>query len=97
MSKQTIIINGNNFSNIRTFYIEIDNVLTRNLIWKTGHNLSAFNDLLWGGFGVHEYEESIKLIWVNFSNSKKRLGEEFINNLIDIISDHEHIEFITID
>ncbi len=34
------------------FYDEIDRVLTKDLDWKTGHNLNALNDLLRGGFGV---------------------------------------------
>jgi RNAse (barnase) inhibitor barstar len=49
MSKQIITINGDNFSDIETFYDEIDRILTIDLDWKTGHNLNAFNDLLRGG------------------------------------------------
>ena len=59
MSKQSLIINGDTFSNLEEFYDEIDRVFTKNLVWKTGHNLNAFNDLLCGGFGVFEYEEAI--------------------------------------
>ena len=55
---------------------EIDKLLTRNLNWKTGHNLNAFNDLLRGGFGVHEYGESLRITWVNDSKSKIDLGYE---------------------
>ena len=97
MNQQTIIINGNNFSDLETFYDEIDNVLTKDLDWQTGHNLDAFNDLLRGGFGVYEYGEPIKLIWANFSNSCENLGQELIDKLVEIIKDHDHIEFITFD
>jgi len=72
-------------------------VLTKDLDWKTGHNLNAFNDLLRGGFGVYEYEEPIKLVWTNFSNSKKTLGQELIDRLVEVITDHDHIEFTTTD
>ncbi|MBO4749222.1 MAG: barstar family protein, partial [Lachnospiraceae bacterium] len=48
-----ITIDGNRFSDIEGFYTEIDRLLTRDLDWKTGHNLNAFNDLLRGGFGFH--------------------------------------------
>lgn len=130
MNKQTIIINGNNFTDLESFYDEIDRVLTKDLDWDTGHNLDAFNDLLRGGFGVHEYEESIRLIWENISKSKSALGieatkkwyerkisENKIENqqffkdklteltenkeqtlfdiILEIISEHEHIEFET--
>jgi len=76
MEKQTIIINGDNFSDLESFYDEIDRVLTKDLDWQTGHNLDAFNDLLRGGFGVYEYKESIKLAWKNISKSKADLGLE---------------------
>jgi RNAse (barnase) inhibitor barstar len=55
MTRQEIIIEGKNFSDLGSFYDEIDRVLTNDLDWKTGHNLDAFNDLLRGGFGVYEY------------------------------------------
>ena len=48
MSKQKIIINGDNFADLESFYVEIDRVLTKDLDWETGHNLDAFNDLLRG-------------------------------------------------
>ena len=130
MNKQIITINGNNFSDLESFYDEIDRVLTKDLDWETGHNLDAFNDLLRGGFGIYEYEEPIKLTWENISKSKSDLGleatkkwyerkisenktinQQFFkdklkelteNNgqtlfdiILEIISEHKHIEFET--
>lgn len=69
-----IIINGNNFSSLAEFYNEIDKVLTNNLDWQTGHNLNAFNDILRGGFGVHEYDEDIIIEWINSEKSKQDFG-----------------------
>lgn len=97
MNKKTITINGYNFSDLETFYDEIDNVLTKDLGWKTGHNLNAFNDLLRGGFGIYEYDEPVKIVWTNFSNSRKTLGQEQIDALVEIITFHDHIEFTTTD
>ena len=74
MDRLTLVINGDNFSDLEGFYVEIDNVLTKDLTWKTGHNLDAFNDLLCGGFGVFEYEEPIILMWHDSAKSKTRLG-----------------------
>lgn len=74
MDKKEIIIDGNNFDNLEGFYNEIDRVLTKDLTWKTGHNLNAFNDLLWGGFGVHDYEEPIVINWSNAEKSSIDLG-----------------------
>ena len=97
MTKQTIIINGNNFSDLQTFHDEIDRVLTKNLNWETGHNLNAFNDLLRGGFGVYEYEESVNIVWTNFKNSEASLGKELTDHLKELILDHKHIDFTTED
>ena len=80
-----IIIDGKNFNNLEGFYNEIDKKLTKNLKWKTGHNLNAFNDLLRGGFGVHEYGEPLLIRWINFSKSKNELGKALIDTIINII------------
>lgn len=73
MTKE-IEINGNNFSTLNEFYDEIDNKLTKNLGWQTGHNLDAFHDILLGGFGVYEYLEPIKLVWKNSKKSESNLS-----------------------
>ena len=92
MTRQEIIIEGKNFSDLGSFYDEIDRVLTKDLDWKTGHNLDGFNDLLRGGFGVYEYEEPIRLTWKNAAKSKNDLGSIYAD-ISEIISSHEHIEF----
>jgi RNAse (barnase) inhibitor barstar len=92
MSK-TIIINGSAISSEETFYQEIDRVLTKNLTWETGHNLNAFNDLLRGGFGVHELNEPITLIWKDFEASKLKLGRKFTDAILEILVEHDHITF----
>ena len=76
------------------FYCEIDKLLTKNLQWKTGHNLNAFNDLLRGGFNVHDYNEPITIRWINYGKSKKDLGDEMALVLLEIMlncddSDHD--------
>jgi RNAse (barnase) inhibitor barstar len=94
---QTIIIDGRNFSDVESFYSEVDLKLTKGLDWKTGHNLNAFIDLLCGGFGVFDYQEKIILEWINFSDSKTKLGKDFIDNVCSIVEDHQHIIFVTQD
>ena len=68
---KTFILDGDKFTDMEGFYTEIDKLLTKNLPYKTGHNLSAFNDILRGGFCVHEYKEPIIIRWINFNKSKK--------------------------
>lgn len=71
---QKIEIDGNKFSNLNEFYDEIELKLTNGLGWKIGRNLDALNDVLDGGFGVHEINENIELIWLNSGKSKLDLG-----------------------
>lgn len=97
--KKTLIIDGKNFETLEEFYYEADKVLTKGLTWNTGHNLDAFNDLLRGGFGVHDYEEPITLIWKSSTKSKFDLidtkeNETIYDILVSIIKDHKHIEFV---
>ena len=94
---RTIIIDGNYFSNLEGFYFEMDRVLADN--FQSAHNLNAFNDLLRGGFGVHEPEEPIKLIWQHSEKSRKDLGSfhdggSVYESLVDVINGHRHIEFV---
>jgi len=74
--KREFIIDGARFNDIEGFYCEIDNLFTKDLDWKTGHNLSAFHDILCGGMGVHKYGEPIKIIWTNFKKSVSDFGYE---------------------
>ena len=82
-----IILDGNNFDDIEGFYCEIDRILTKDIEWKTGHDFNSYNDLLRGGFGVHEYEEPIILKWINFEKSKKELGKQFVYQIMEITLD----------
>ncbi|MCB9325613.1 MAG: barstar family protein [Lewinellaceae bacterium] len=71
-----IEIEGGRFSNLKGFYDEIERGLTSGLDWKVGRNLDAFDDLLEGGFGMHDYGEEVELIWTNSDRSRMKLGYE---------------------
>ncbi len=71
---KNIVIDGEKFSTLEGFFTEIDRLLTKDLDWQTGHNLDAFNDLLRGGFGVHEYGEALHIKWIHFAKSRRDLG-----------------------
>ena len=83
-----IEINGNNFSNLSGFYNEVERKMTSGLNWKIGRNLDAFNDVLSGGFGIHECEEDYKLLWSNSEKSKTELKE--YGTIIEIIADNRN-------
>lgn len=96
MIKPTITINGDNVSCLETFYQEIDLLFTKNAGTKNRYSLNFFIDLLQGKLGVYGYEEPIKLVWANFSSSQMRLGHKLIERLVEIIQEHDHIEFSVI-
>lgn len=86
---KTIELDGNNFSDIESFYDEVQKKLYANdEDW--GRNLDAFNDILFGGFGVFGAGENIKLVWKNSEKSKRDLGETF-NTLLEIIRNNNNI------
>jgi RNAse (barnase) inhibitor barstar len=72
--QKKLIIDGNHFSDLAGFYNEVERNLTKDLDWKIGRNLDAYNDVLRGGFGVHEYGEPITLTWINSEKSKRDFG-----------------------
>ena len=90
--RKEFIINGKNFNDMKGFYDEIDDVFTFNLGWKIGRNLDAFNDILSGGFGKHEYGEPILIKWLYFKMSEHNLGIETMRNIIEIILDTDNSE-----
>ena len=85
-----IEINGNKFSNQKGFYREVESKMTSGLNWKIGQNLDAFNDVLCGGFGIHEVDEKYILNWHRSEKSKSEL--KYFERIIEIIKEHENIE-----
>ncbi len=71
---KTIILDGVAFSDLAGFYDEVERKLTRDLDWRIGRNLDAFNDILYGGFGVYQPEEPLRLVWRHSEKCKYDLG-----------------------
>lgn len=91
MKIHKVVIDGNNFSTMPEFYNEIKNKLTKGLSWHMGRNLDAFNDVLRGGFGVHNGNDQLEVHWLNAAKSQSDLGATF-DILVKIIKDHNHIK-----
>lgn len=87
---RNIEINGNKISNLNEFYDEVERKMTSGLDWRIGRNLDAFNDILSGGFGVHEVGERYQLTWINADKSQSELEE--YPTLIEIIEENENIK-----
>jgi len=71
---RTITIDGSAFDDMPGFYDEVERKLTCGLAWRIGRNLNAFNDVLRGGFGVHEYGEPIAIRWLHAGKSRSDFG-----------------------
>ena len=91
MIKKKFIIDGNNFSDLDSFYDEFEKVFLKDYPeeFKFGRNLDAFDDVLEGGFGKFDEYENIILIWKRYDKSEKELPEEFLKNIFEIIKDHK--------
>lgn len=72
--KKQISIDGNLIHDIPSFFEEINRVFMQSENWKIGASLDAFNDLLYGGFGLIKNAEPIDLIWINLEASRQALG-----------------------
>jgi len=87
------IINGNKFKTPKAFYKYTEELFTYGLNWETGRNLDAFADLLSGGFGQHDCDEKIKVVWINMKKSKDNLPDKFYDTIIEILEEAENVEF----
>ena len=72
--RQKFIIDGARFDTLEGFYSEVDTVFTKDITFKTGHNLDAYNDILRGGFGMHGRNEPITILWKNAAKSRVDFG-----------------------
>ncbi len=88
-AEKWILIDGRDIDTLNDFYDQIAQKLTYKVDFKIGRNLNAFNDLLWGGFGIHEYEEPLHIVWIYAEKSRQALGEKYFNTIVSIIENHE--------
>ena len=88
--REVFILDGRRFSNMAGFYDEVERVFTLGLDRKIGRNLNAFNDILRGGFGQHEYGQPIHIQWLAYAKSVRDLGKETMDTITEIILDPYH-------
>ena len=88
--RRKFTIDGRRFSSMAGFYDEVERVFTFGLDRKIGRNLNAFNDILRGGFGRHEYGQPIHIQWLAYEKSVRNLGKENMDTIVEIILDTDH-------
>lgn len=72
-TEKMIVIHGGHFSSLDGFYEEVSKVLMKDTDWKVG-TLDGFDDILYGGFGVFENKDEIKIVWKESQKSQEDLG-----------------------
>ena len=85
--REEFTIDGRHFSTMAGFYDKVEQVFTCGFNWKIGWNLNAFNDILRGGFGRHEYRQPIHIQWLSYQKSVRDLGQETTDTITEIILD----------
>ena len=88
--RQEFTIDGRHFSDMDGFYDEVEQVFTSVLDRRIGRNLNAFNDILRGGFGRHEFGNPIHIKWLSYEKSVRDLGKETMDTIVEIILDADH-------
>lgn len=71
-----IVINGKSITGISSFYKEINRVFMSGENWNIGESLDAFNDLLYGGFGILKDARPVVLLWTDIEQSARALGND---------------------
>jgi len=82
--KPQYTIDGVEFSTLDEFAKLFSSRVLQTHIWHG--NLDAFNDILRGGFGTPE--QGFILIWKNHKASRRRLGDNLFDTLVEIIRTH---------
>ena len=88
--RQEFTIDGRHFSDMDGFYDEVEQVFTSVLDRGIGRNLNAFNDILRGGFGRHEFGNPIHIKWLSYEKSARDFGKETMDTIVEIILDTDH-------
>lgn len=96
-----ITIDGNQFGTLDGLYEEMISKLVAEKDHGIKHNIESMIDVLEGGFGVHEYDDPIKLIWENSNKSKEDLketpkpgGPSVFEMITKIIGEQDNVELV---
>jgi RNAse (barnase) inhibitor barstar len=87
---KSFVIDGDNVNNLDGLYDEIERVICPE--FPFGRNLDALNDAFVGGLSEKgiAYDEPAEIKWIKSDESKKQLGDEQFQEIIEIIEGHGH-------
>ena len=84
-----IYIDGRDIHTLHDFFVQMNQKLTFETDRKAGRSLNAFRELLWGGFGVHDYGAPLHIVWIYAEKSRQALGNKYFEKITAMIEDHE--------
>lgn len=67
-------IDGNKVKDIPSFYEVLNDLVMKEEDWKLGQSLDAFDDMLYGGYGILAGYDVLELEWSNMEVSREKLG-----------------------
>lgn len=76
MTPRTIEIDGAAVHGIPSLYAELNRVFMPDEEWTLGESLDALDDLLYGGFGVLDGPEPVRVVWRRADVAREALGIE---------------------
>ncbi len=76
MTPRTIEIDGAAVHGIPSLYSELNRVFMPDEDWTLGESLDALDDLLYGGFGVLDGAEPVRVVWKRSDVAREALGVE---------------------
>ncbi len=79
--KRRYVLDGSRFATLGEFARYFSETVLEGYQWRG--NLDAFNDILRGGFGTPE--GGFVLVWRNHDRSRRALGAECFDTLVEII------------
>ncbi|WP_191966605.1 barstar family protein [Microbacterium testaceum] len=74
MTPRTIEIDGTTVHGIPSLYAELNRVFMPSEEWTLGESLDALDDLLYGGFGVLDGAEPVRVVWKRTDIAREALG-----------------------
>lgn len=76
MTPRTIEIDGAAVHGIPSLYAELNRVFMPDEEWTLGESFDALDDLLYGGFGVLDGPEPVRVVWRRADVAREALGVE---------------------
>ncbi|WP_136587791.1 barstar family protein [Microbacterium hydrothermale] len=74
--ERVIEIDGSRVHGISSLYAELNRVFMPGESWTLGESLDALDDLLYGGFGVLDGSEPVRVRWRDAATARTALGNE---------------------